>query len=280
MISVVIPAYNAEATIGDQLAALARQSGDADWELVVADNGSTDGTVAVVENWVDRLPLRVVDASVRRGPAAARNTGAGATTGDVLAFTDADDVVQPGWLHAVADFGDRPGIGTGPVFRFLDGDRVPERTGVPGGLFHHMGFLPYAAGSNTVLGRAAFERAGGFSESFRTGEDVDLSWRLQLGGEELSFLPAAAVAARVRRHASGVFGQYLAYGRGDVQLYQSYRSEGCPGPSMWPTLKSYLGLVARLPFLVDRRQRERWLHQAGRRAGRGLGWIEQRVFYP
>ena len=279
MISVVIPAYNAESTIADQLAALARQSDQADWELIVADNGSADGTGDVVRGWADRLPVRVVDASARRGPAAARNIGAAAATGEVLAFTDADDVVQPGWLRAMAGFGDRTDIGTGPVFRFHDGDPIPERINVRGGLFHHMGFLPYADGSNTVISRSTFDDAGGFSEVFRTGEDVDLSWRLQLDGTQLAFLPGVAVAARSRADASGIFRQYMAYGRGDVQLYERYRRQGCPRPELWPTLKSYLGLAARLPFLADRRQRERWLHQAGRRAGRMAGSADRRVLF-
>ncbi|MCP4350849.1 MAG: hypothetical protein GY795_35735, partial [Desulfobacterales bacterium] len=189
-------------------------------------------------------------------------------------------VVQPGWVAAVAAYQDPGGIATGPISRFDEGDPAPQATNGAAGPPRHMGFLAYAFGTNTVVNRSAFERAGGFSESFRTGEDVDLSWRIQCSGEELSFLSGAGVSVRVRSRASGVFGQYLSYGRGDVQLYERYRPQGCPRPSVLPTMKSYAGLVARLPLLFDPRHRLAWLHQLGRRTGRIIGSFERRVFYP
>jgi len=77
MISVVLPLYNAARVVGGQLDALAGQAYSGAWELIVADNGSTDGSPAIVERWRDRIPsMRVIDASIRRGAAAARNLGA------------------------------------------------------------------------------------------------------------------------------------------------------------------------------------------------------------
>ena len=102
-ISVVIPARDAAGTIAEQLAALAGQEYVGDWEVIVADNGSTDQTRGIVEDWRARVPgLRVVDASARPGPSFARNRGAADATGDLLVFCDADDAVAPGWLAAVA----------------------------------------------------------------------------------------------------------------------------------------------------------------------------------
>src|SRR5690606_34073255 len=97
--SVVIAAFNAERTLGEQLAALSRQAVRFPWEVLVCDNGSTDGTVAVVTEWQGRLPqLRLVDASARRGPGAARNAGAARALSPLLLFCDADDVVADDWL--------------------------------------------------------------------------------------------------------------------------------------------------------------------------------------
>src|SRR3712207_5405247 len=107
-VSVVIVMRNAAATIGEQLEALSRQDYAGPWEVVVADNGSTDDSVAVVRQWEGRLPgLQIVDASLRRGVSYARNAGVVASSGEVIAFCDADDVAEPDWLRRlVAGLGD------------------------------------------------------------------------------------------------------------------------------------------------------------------------------
>src|SRR5271166_4797114 len=84
-----------------QLRALSEQQCQEPWEVVVADNGSTDESRLVVQEWASLSPMiRLVDASKARGPGATRNAGVGAARGELLAFCDADDVVQPGWLTA------------------------------------------------------------------------------------------------------------------------------------------------------------------------------------
>src|SRR5215204_6439039 len=89
-IAVVIPSFNAAATLPAQLAALAGQRYEGELEVLVSDNGSTDGTLDVVRGWQDRLPVRVVDASDRRGAGHARNVGAAAASMDLIAYCDAD----------------------------------------------------------------------------------------------------------------------------------------------------------------------------------------------
>src|SRR5688572_27649838 len=102
-ISVVIPCRNGADVIGNQLEALARQRCDCDWEVIVVDNRSTDRTRAVAESFRDRLPrLTVIDAPDKRGAAYARNVGVRAALGENVAFCDADDEVDDGWLAAVA----------------------------------------------------------------------------------------------------------------------------------------------------------------------------------
>ena len=81
-VSVVIPALNVADTIGQQLDGLACQNFNGNWEVIVADNGSTDSTREVVESFADRLPaLKVIDASDRRGINHARNVGSQAARG-------------------------------------------------------------------------------------------------------------------------------------------------------------------------------------------------------
>src|SRR5204862_175427 len=79
LVSVLIPVRNAARLLPDQLNALAAQDYDGPWEVVVADNGSSDGSASVARRLAGRLPsLRVVDASGRRGAGPARNAGAAA----------------------------------------------------------------------------------------------------------------------------------------------------------------------------------------------------------
>jgi glycosyltransferase involved in cell wall biosynthesis len=73
-VSVIVPAYNGERWIRDQLTALSKQTYTGEWELIVADNGSTDDTRAIAASWADRFAaFRLLDASGGRGPAHNRN---------------------------------------------------------------------------------------------------------------------------------------------------------------------------------------------------------------
>ena len=101
MISVVLPVRDGLPWLDAQLGALAAQQCDEPWEVVVADNGSSDASMALARSWADRCgAIRVVDASATHRPSAARNAGVRSARGELLAFCDADDVVQPGWLRA------------------------------------------------------------------------------------------------------------------------------------------------------------------------------------
>jgi hypothetical protein len=88
-VSVVIPAYNAAATLAEQLEALAGQECEDDWEVVIADNGSTGGTADIARRYAPRFKaLTVVDSGPRRGHSAPRNAGAKTARGELLVFRD------------------------------------------------------------------------------------------------------------------------------------------------------------------------------------------------
>ncbi|HEY2642401.1 MAG TPA: glycosyltransferase family A protein, partial [Galbitalea sp.] len=114
---------------GEQLEALAAQEFAGSWEVVVADNGSTDDTVARALEHAASLPdLRVVDASQHRGASHARNVGAGAAKAPFLIFLDADDAAQPGWLPAMAEAARSADLITGRIVIILQhpvaGDQI------------------------------------------------------------------------------------------------------------------------------------------------------------
>jgi glycosyltransferase involved in cell wall biosynthesis len=102
--SIVIACRNAAPTLGIQLYALSTQEpAGVEWEVLVADNGSTDTSAEIVHDFKAQIPnLRLIEASGRIGPAYARNEGARASTADWLGFLDADDMCAPDWVKATA----------------------------------------------------------------------------------------------------------------------------------------------------------------------------------
>src|SRR5438105_3139918 len=114
-VSVVMPVLNCP-KIDEQLGALSDQTFSGSWEVIVADNGSTDGTRDRALRWRDRLPgLQVIDASAQRGEGAARNVGTIAARAARIAYCDADDVVCPEWLEHLVAALDRDPLATGPI---------------------------------------------------------------------------------------------------------------------------------------------------------------------
>ena len=186
VVSVVIPVRNGEPWLERQLAALAAQQGAPPFEVIVADNGSTDGSVATAMAWSDRLDLRVVPAAPP-GINVARNTGARAARGALLLFCDADDEVASGWVAAMARAGaTAPLLGGNLDHTALNpADRRPRSTTplTEGALPVGLGFLPYPIGCSCGVRADVFDALGGFDETFAGGGDeVEFFWRAQRSG--------------------------------------------------------------------------------------------------
>lgn len=195
MISVVIPAFNAEAVLGHCLDALGRQSQPPD-EVIVVDDGSTDGTAELAR----RYGVQVV-CQANAGPAAARNAGAQAAQGEILLFTDADCAPAADWVERmIAPFADPTVAGTKgvyrtgqaePVARFVQAEYEDKYDRMRG--LERIDFVDtYAA----AYRRDVFLQAGGFDASFPTPsvEDQEFSFRLAQAGHRLVFVPDARVS--------------------------------------------------------------------------------------
>jgi GT2 family glycosyltransferase len=283
-LSVVIPCLNAAATLGVQLDALAGQRWEGEWEVIVADNGSTDRSREIAEGYRGRLPgLRVVDASDRRGQAHARNLGAAAAGGDAFLFCDADDEVAPGWLAALGHALERHDF----VACRYDNEKLnpvwvqrthlnPQKDGVTS--YDYPPFLPHAGGGGLAVTRRAHEAVGGFDESLPALEDTDYCWRLQLAGFQLHFAPEAVVNIRHREDLGSIYRQGVSYGLHNVLIYQRYRSRGMPRLGWLPGVKKWLAFLLRTPLLVVSREgRARWMWLLGWRLGRLAGCWRYRV---
>ncbi|NYE18715.1 glycosyltransferase [Microbacterium immunditiarum] len=236
-VSVVIAAYNAEETLAEQFAALERQVGDVDFEILLCDNGSTDGTVALAHAWTERLPMmRVIDASARRGPGAARNIGVTHARGEFLVFCDADDVIADDWISQMhGSLLEAPFVASRIEHRRLN-PSFPEEFRAAEGMMYptsRMPQYPMVGSGHMGVRKAAFEEVGGFDETMSAAEDLDLSWRLQLAGHRLIGNPDAVVHVRHRPTLRGVYRQ--AYGWGSLHRrlahkYERVFAEHPPGP--------------------------------------------------
>jgi len=269
-------------TIGEQLAALAAQTYPGAFDVVVADNGSTDDTRAVVESWSERLPrVVVVDATGRRGAGYARGVGAEAATGDFLAFCDADDVVAPEWLAALAESAREHDIVTGVLDATeLNAEAVrrwrPERArSIP-----RAGFLPFAPSGNFGVWADVFRATGGFDERYLQNEDVEWSWRAQLASYTLGFAPDAVVHYRYRTGARGIAREGFGRGLCTVRLYRDFRARGMRRPPTGRSARRWLWLVVRAPYVLSSDRRGLWVRRAGESAGRLVGSVRFRVWCP
>jgi glycosyltransferase involved in cell wall biosynthesis len=261
---------------------LAEQQCNEPWDVVVADNGSTDESAGVVREWIDRAQLfRLVDASNVRGPGAARNVGVRAARGELLAFCDADDVVQPGWLAGhVTALASADVVGGGFDFWSLNGLVAPSPpTPSMPSIMSQFGFLPAFTTGNLAMRRHVFEEVGGFAEDLMTGEDIDLCWRLQLRGHRRLVSTGAVVARRERRGLIAVFGRFTAYGRCGPVLYRRYRADGLRRDVILAA-KTWVWLAVTTPKLLRPQFRGQWTRIAGWRTGRLLESVRQRVFFP
>lgn len=233
-VSVVIPVYNARDVIDVQLDALAKQDYDGRFEVVISDNGSTDGLTEYLSDhrWTDSLSVRVVDASARRGAAFARNVGASHASGEFVAFCDADDEVHPGWLRALTEAAPKFDIVTTAV----EGESLNPRKRrwavlESGEDFQLKTTLPTAVGGSTGCWKTVFEALDGYSEDWEANEDVDFSWRAQMRGYTVGHVPRALVAVRYRTGARDGYRQGVARGMSMARLTKAYPNSGLPEPS-------------------------------------------------
>ncbi|MFM9379143.1 glycosyltransferase family 2 protein [Gordonia sp. VNK21] len=288
LVSVIIPVHNGVDVIDEQLTALAGQDYPHPFEVLVADNNSTDGLGDHLADHplAPRLRLRRVDASGPAGAAYARNAGAAAAAGDFLAFCDADDRVYPQWLSELTAAARRASAVGGAVETHslnsaqVQGWRQMLPPDVP---YEFPGFLRVWPTCNVGVWKDRFDGLGGFDVAYdRGGEDADFTLRLQLAGGVLGHAPDALVAYRLRDTLRGIWDQSVMCGEGDARLYAEYREYGMPARPWYATVDVIAYLLLRNPLLpsaLTRVPTGRWLFQAGNLLGRIKGSVRHRCWY-
>lgn len=244
-ISVVVPAWNAEATLGACLQSIVEQDYPADKvELLVVDNASVDDTRRVAEAFAPRVT--VLQEPVR-GPAAARNCGLRRASHALVVMTDADCVADPHWLgQLVAPLRDDGVDVVGGRILALRPGSVIERFGEV--IHDHARSIerespPYVITMNWASRRSVLERCGYFDPGFLRGEDVDWSFRVARAGGRMVYASEAIVYHRNERTLRGVLHEGYVHGFHAVPLLSRHRDwlatmgHRPPWPRPWQPLQ-------------------------------------------
>jgi mycofactocin system glycosyltransferase len=229
-VTAIVPVLDGGEPLGVLVAALA-----AEGPVIVVDDGSRDGSAARAE----AAGARVLRHPAPRGPAAARNAGLAAASSELVAFIDADCEVMPGWRRGLAGLlaADPDLVLVAPRVRGAPGHaplaRYEERgspldLGAAASLVgpeRRVAYLPAAA----LLGRRdELLKLGGFDESLRFGEDVDLVWRALAAGRRARYAPSREVLHRPRPSVGAFARQRAGYGESAIELVRRHGSSAAP----------------------------------------------------
>jgi GT2 family glycosyltransferase len=248
--SVAILSWNGRHHLETCLAALAQQRDPGvPWEILVLDNGSTDGTAAWMRERYGSDPrVRLIESPVNLGFCAGNNRLVSKAEGDAVALLNNDTRPDPGWLAALVDaLASAPDDVAAVSGQIVDwaGERLDFARGVMtfDGHAFQLDFrrplsevkipkageeLFFACGGNMLVRRASFLAGGGFDESyFAYLEDVDLGWRLWSGGERVTFAPDAVVHHRSSATSDllGLFNRGFLFERNAfLTVYKNYEA--------------------------------------------------------
>ena len=233
-LSIIIPCYNAEATLRETLDALAAQTVDHPCEIVFVNNGSTDSSVEIAQSYAHRFPVFRILHSNGRTRAHACNVGAAAARGAFLAWVETDDVVGAGWANAMIAAIEAHGF----VASRVDLERLNEawaiavRGQIQARHLDRLSYVkttlpPFALGATLGIRKAWHDAACGFDEDVGGAEDIDYCWRVQqIVGKPLVFAPDVVLHYRLRHDMAGIYRQARSYARSNVYLYHKWRGRG------------------------------------------------------
>ena len=218
-VSIVIPVGSVDGLLGEELRAVLAQEFDGTFEVVLSLNTADRAAASSLGHLLGEVGddrVRVVPSHDARGAAHARNIGAASSVAPILAFCDADDVVEAGWLTGLVRGLD--------AFDAVSGYATPERfstpeqarwrpDSTPGGLPTYMGY-PYLLSGHLAVRRDAFEAVGGFDTDLTRCEDIAIGWELTRRGFSIGYAPEAILHYRYRAGFGDMMQQAYLYGRG------------------------------------------------------------------
>jgi GT2 family glycosyltransferase len=283
LVCVVIPVRNGTATLGAQLEALAGQQGAPPFEIVVSDNGSTDGLAEFLaessRQW-PQLDIRRIDSSAKPGVSHARNEGVRHARADIILICDSDDIACPMWVHSMERaFETYDGVGGGLDEVTLNSPGSSMVAYATSSLPVGLGFLPYPVGANCGVRRTVWQALDGFDEAYlHGGEEIDFFWRLQLAGYKCGFVPQAVIAYR---HRPGIRENIrIAFWRGvgTCQVAARFRTQ-IPSQSVLAIARIWWGLFVRIPFLLMSKRRLGYLRRVAHHVGLVIGSLRYGIIH-
>lgn len=277
--SIVMPCYNAETTLGDQLDRLLPQLEDADAELILIDNNSTDSTLNLAQDAATHHHRIVVaTATDGQGVAYARNAGVALARSDRFLFCDADDLVSDQWVSSMSNALVDHEIATGALdVAALNSAELTKSRG-PARRPSFYGIFPVAAGGNMSLRRAAWQRIGALDEALPSLEDMEWSLRASLAGCDIAWLPEAIIEYRYREDARSLWSQGFAYGRSRPAIARKVFEATGERPRHLQGLRSWAWFLIHLPDVFKPTKRGPLAWVAGNRLGQLRGCIDARFF--
>jgi cellulose synthase/poly-beta-1,6-N-acetylglucosamine synthase-like glycosyltransferase len=209
--------------------------------------------------------------------------GVAASSGDFLAFCDADDIVSPGWLAALVAAGCSADMVSGrlELERLNDSEtRAWMRWASPTeALWLGFGFLPVAYGGNNGIWARVLEQIGGWNEDYASYDDVELSWRVQLAGYRLASASDALIHYRLPARVRGLWRREYRNGRTEVRLFRQFARYGMPRTDTRRALRRWAGRARHLPELFQARSRGHYIRATAAHVGRLIGSIRHRTLY-
>ncbi len=231
-VSIVVPGYNEAVVISNCVESILL-SNYPDFEVILVDDGSTDETADLMDQWA-AYDERVSSISqTNSGKGAALNRGFAASTGEVILFVDADGIFSEETINEMLRGFNHPKIGA------VCGDDRPVNlntiqtrlltvishlgTGVVRRALALVGCLPIVSGNSGAFLRSALEAAGELDEVI-IGEDLELTWRIHKAGYQVNFAPRALVYAESPNTLRGLWKQRVRWARGLLQTIRIHRS--------------------------------------------------------
>ncbi|MGZ5023241.1 MAG: glycosyltransferase [Chthoniobacterales bacterium] len=219
-VSVIVCSYNGARTLPACLDSLGTLDYP-NYEVILVDDGSTDNTAEIAA----RYPQVKFIQQKNHGLSHARNTGARAARGEVLAYTDSDCMADRDWLYFLINTllsGNYAGVG-GPNVPPPAQDWIQACVAAaPGGPSHVLltdTVAEHIPGCNMAWYRWAFDNVGGFDVDYhKAGDDVDFCWRVQQSGHEVAFSPSAVVWHHRRFTLRAFQRQQEGYGEAESML--------------------------------------------------------------